>query len=68
MATGGCADGVSSEKVTFEERPEQREAQRREALGREDSKWKAPRGRNKLATLRKLRKKTVWEGQNEQGT
>lgn len=42
MATGGCADGVFSEKVTCEERPEQREAQRRDALGREDSRWKVP--------------------------
>ena len=51
----------------FEERSECRAARRREALGRHDSKYKAQRGRNKLAPLRNFRKKIAWEEQSKQG-
>lgn len=61
------AQGVFSEKVMFEERSECRAARRREALGRHDSKYKAQRGRNKLAPLRNFRKKIAWEEQSKQG-
>lgn len=64
---GGIHQGVFSEKVMFEERSECRAARRREALGRHDSKYKAQRGRNKLAPLWNFRKKIAWEEQSKQG-